>query len=57
MSDRNAMSWSKEQTMVLIELYRQYPCLWNVKSKDYKDGQKRDAELTSILTTWNHDRN
>ena len=40
--------WSKEQTMGLIDLYRQYPCLWKVRSKEYRDRDKRAAALNSM---------
>ena len=40
--------WSRQETIQLIDLYRQYPCLWNVKSDKYKDRGKRVAALMAI---------
>lgn len=40
--------WSRQDILILIESYRKYPCLWNVKSKLYKDRDKRAAALSSI---------
>jgi len=46
--------WSKEFTLQFIELYKQYPCLWKIKSKDYiNKNLKREAydELTKFCKT------
>ena len=40
--------WAKSLTSTLIELYRQYPCLWNVKLKSYKNRDKRITALKAI---------
>lgn len=32
-----------------IEAYRQYPCLWKVKSDEYRDRNKRDEALNNLL--------
>nr|CAH7732787.1 unnamed protein product [Callosobruchus chinensis] len=32
-----------------IEIYRQEPCLWRVKSKEYHDREKRDASYAKLL--------
>ncbi|XP_064082982.1 uncharacterized protein LOC135198998 [Macrobrachium nipponense] len=40
--------WSREEIIQLIDLYRQHPCLWNVKSDMYKDRAERVAALTAI---------
>ena len=42
------LQWSKEQTKLIIDMYRQKPCLWNIKSYDYKDRTKRAVALTTI---------
>ncbi|KAG7172109.1 putative Alcohol dehydrogenase transcription factor Myb/SANT-like-containing protein 2 [Homarus americanus] len=39
--------------MVLIELYRQHPCLWNVKVDMYRDRDKRAAALRQITEDMN----
>lgn len=36
-------------TKMLIEEYEKYPCLYNVKSKDYQNKQLRDKCLQKIL--------
>ncbi len=33
--------WSRQNTAWVIDMYRQKPCLWNIKSADYKDRNKR----------------
>ena len=50
MSSKEASNfhWSREEIVHLIDLYRQYPCLWNVKSDQYKNRDKRVADLMSI---------
>ncbi|XP_042237253.1 uncharacterized protein LOC121876281 isoform X2 [Homarus americanus] len=42
------LHWSRQDTVRLIDLYRHYPCLWNVKSDMYKDRDKRAAALKGI---------
>ncbi|KAG7157921.1 putative Alcohol dehydrogenase transcription factor Myb/SANT-like-containing protein 12 [Homarus americanus] len=42
------LHWSKQDTVRLIDLYRHYPCLWNVKSDMYKDRDKCAAALKRI---------
>ena len=51
------LPWSKEQTMMLIELYRNHPCLWNVKLTDYRDRDKRAAALKSLAEEMKEERN
>ncbi|XP_066989136.1 uncharacterized protein [Macrobrachium rosenbergii] len=40
--------WDRAQTLMLIELYRLNPCLWNVKSDVYKDRNKRAVAINGI---------
>ena len=40
--------WSRDHTERLIELYRDAPCLWKVKSKEYKDRVVRVQALERI---------
>ena len=42
------IQWSRQETTRLIDMYRQQPCLWNVKSVAYKDRNKRIVALTAI---------
>ena len=52
------LPWSKEQTMMLIELYRNHPCLWNVKLTDYTvETDKRAAALKSLAEEMKEERN
>lgn len=32
-----------------IEAYREFPCLWKVKSDEYRDRNKRDEALNNLL--------
>ncbi|XP_063868894.1 uncharacterized protein LOC135104973 [Scylla paramamosain] len=45
--------WDRKETLLLIELYRQNPCLWNVKSTVYKDRNKRVAAINEITAGLN----
>ena len=38
----------RKETLLLIELYRQNPCLWNVKADVYKYRNKRVAAINKI---------
>ncbi|XP_064078391.1 uncharacterized protein LOC135195826 isoform X1 [Macrobrachium nipponense] len=40
--------WDRTQTLMLIELYRQNPCLWNAKSDVYKDRNTRAVAINGI---------
>ena len=42
------IQWSRQETTCLIHMYRQQPCLWNVKSVAYKDRNKHVVALTAI---------
>ncbi|KAG7175906.1 putative Alcohol dehydrogenase transcription factor Myb/SANT-like-containing protein 9 [Homarus americanus] len=52
-TDQGNIHWSREETMVLIELYRQHPCLWNVKVDMYRDRDKRAAAMRQITEDMN----
>lgn len=46
------MSESRKRNQVLqefIEIYRSEPCLWRVKSKEYRDREKREAGYEKML--------
>lgn len=36
----------------LIELYRSFPCLWRVKSKEYSDRDKKNLAYTVLLNKY-----
>ncbi|XP_068246512.1 uncharacterized protein [Palaemon carinicauda] len=40
--------WSRQLTLNLIELYRQHPCLWDVRKEVYKDLEARTAAIKEI---------
>ncbi|VEN45120.1 unnamed protein product [Callosobruchus maculatus] len=43
------MSWSNEQTSLLIELYETYKCLYAIKHPDYHNKHKRSAAIKAIV--------
>ncbi|XP_031331689.1 uncharacterized protein LOC116162167 isoform X2 [Photinus pyralis] len=44
------MSWSREQVTMLIEVYKNHPYLYVVKSPQYKNKHARNAALTDICS-------
>ena len=40
--------WERKEILMLLQLYRQNPCLWNVKTDVYKDRNKRVAAINKI---------
>ena len=42
------MEWKREETRSLIESYQHYPCLWNVKLKDYKNRDICDTAMKKL---------
>ena len=40
--------WTSEATRLLIELYREEQCLWNVMTVEYKNRYKKSASLRRI---------
>ena len=40
--------WKKEDIRELIRIYREYPCLWNVKLCEYKDRNMKDLAFTKM---------
>ena len=49
-SEPPTIYWSKALTGKLIDLYRENPCLWNVKLKCYKNRDKRITAPKAIAT-------
>ena len=41
--------WSREATLNLIELYKQLPCLWDVKADIYRDREERASAYNKIV--------
>lgn len=50
------MNWSQEKVLLLIELYRERPILWDTKRKDYKDRNKKSDALTEISVVLNEEK-
>jgi hypothetical protein len=50
-SNSNKKEWSKDQTIDLIEKYEEKSVLWDHKSKEYRNREKKNkaAKLLSIL--------
>ncbi|CAH1107762.1 unnamed protein product [Psylliodes chrysocephalus] len=42
------MSWTRQEVSILIEEYQKYPCLYQVKDKQYKNKHARMRALVSI---------
>lgn len=40
--------WSQEEIFELIEVYEENSVLWDTKSKEHRNREKKDAILTSI---------
>lgn len=46
--------WSKNFTTTFLEKYREFPCLWKIKSKEYLNKNLKTAayiELTELCKT------
>ena len=43
-----ADKWTREATRQLVDLYREEPCLWNVKSTDYRNRNKKATAIQKI---------
>ena len=41
---------SREFLTKFIHMYREYPCLWKVKSKEYPDGVKKNLAYEHLTT-------
>lgn len=41
--------WSKEFTTTFIEKYREYPCLWKLKSKEYLNKNLKTAAYDNLV--------
>jgi len=42
-------TWSKDFLLEFIELFRQEECLWEVKSKNYCNRSKKDANYRTLI--------
>ncbi|XP_047098149.1 uncharacterized protein LOC124798679 [Schistocerca piceifrons] len=50
------MEWSRQQIVDLIAMYQEEDCLWNVRSKDYKNTLKKHDALAKIATAFSTDK-
>ena len=41
--------WTQELILILIQYYEVKRCLWAVKSQEYRDRQKKEAAIASIV--------
>lgn len=50
-SHNNSCTSEEEQQFVtdFIEIYKEYPCLWKIKSKDYSNKVKRNAAYDLLV--------
>ena len=44
-AEEDAFEWNFENTTELITLYEKFPCLYDVRSKDYKNQDARDKAV------------
>lgn len=50
------MEWTREQTLVLIDLYRSHPVLWDNKLSDYKNKLKKAEAWRTIAVAMEIER-
>ena len=41
--------WSDNNLLVFLDLYRNFPCLWNTKDKNYRNVQARTVAMEAII--------
>ncbi|MPC91338.1 hypothetical protein E2C01_086366 [Portunus trituberculatus] len=46
--------WTREATRHLIDLYREEPCLWNVKTVEYRNRDRKATTLQKIAEHMNN---
>ena len=53
-----ALEWKRSDISLLISLYREYPVMWNVKLKEYKDRNAKELAYRKIQKVFeNHTEN
>lgn len=50
------MEWTREQTLMLIELYREQPVLWDPTKPDYKNRTKKSDAWKTLADVMGIDR-
>lgn len=49
MASQDIQHWSHDFFCEFIDLYRSYPCLWQIKSKEYSDRNKKALAYAALI--------
>ena len=44
------MKWNTNNISLFLQVYQQYPTLWNVKDKDYSNKLLRDVSFKGLMS-------
>ena len=44
------MKWRTNNILLFLQVYQQYPILWNIKDKDYSNKSLRDANFKGLMS-------
>ena len=44
------MKWNANNILLFLQMYQQYPTLWNIKEKDYSNKSLRDATYKGLIS-------
>jgi Alcohol dehydrogenase transcription factor Myb/SANT-like. len=44
------MKWNTNNILLFLQVYQQYPTLWNIKDKDYSKKSLRDASFKGVMS-------
>lgn len=48
MSVQERLEWTWANTLQLLDLFKQHPCLWHVENKNYKNKHERSVSLNAV---------
>lgn len=48
-TDEKKRKWTQDLTKLFLEIYEQYPCLWDIKCADYRDKDKKDLAFSNVV--------